>query len=99
MQWTELSLLHARSCKPLSELRTHADLLSYQLDLQDHASKKFESEYNTVECGITRSIWHDMEYITAVAETEYKSQFKPTKYIPYLGVMGELWDVFWEDFR
>ena len=35
----------------------------------------------------------NMEHITAVAETEYKSEFEPTKYTPYLGLIGELWDV------
>ena len=40
-----------------------------------------------------------MEYITAVTETQYKSQFEPTKYIPYLALMVKLWDVFCEDFE
>ena len=40
-----------------------------------------------------------MEYITAVAETEYKSEFEPTKYIPYLTLTGELWYVFCKDFE
>ena len=38
-------------------------------------------------------------YITAVTETEHKSHFQSTKYIPSLIIMGELWDVFvriWE---
>ena len=40
-----------------------------------------------------------MEYITAVAETWYKSEFEPTKYIPYLALTGELWDVLCKDFK
>ena len=40
-----------------------------------------------------------MEYITAVTEMEYKLEFEPTKYIPYLTLMGELWDVFCKDFE
>ena len=42
-------------------------------------------------------IWHDITYITAVTEAEYKSKFEPTKYIPYLALRGKLWDVFCED--
>ena len=38
---------------------------------------------------------HDIAYITAVTEAEYKSQFEPTDYIPYL--TGELWDASCED--
>ena len=32
-----------------------------------------------------------------MTEAEYESQFEPTKYIPYLTLTGELWDVFCED--
>ena len=32
-------------------------------------------------------------------EAEYKPEFMITKYIPYLALTGELWDVFYEDFR
>ena len=41
-------------------------------------------------------ISHDIAYITAVTEAEYKSWFEPTKSIPYLALTGELyiWDVF-----
>ena len=39
---------------------------------------------------------HDIAYITALTETEYKSEFEPTKYIPYLALTSELWDVFCE---
>ena len=35
-----------------------------------------------------------MDYITAVTEKEYKSEFEPTEYISYLTLMGQLWDVF-----
>ena len=35
--------------------------------------------------------------ITAVTEGGYKSDFEPIKYIPYLTLMGQLWDVFCED--
>ena len=48
---------------------------------------------------ISGPIWHDMEYITAVAEMEYKSEFEPTKYIPYLALTGEVWDVLCRDFE
>ena len=44
-------------------------------------------------------IWHHMKYITTVTETEYKSQFLPTKYTPYLTLMGESWGVFCKDFE
>ena len=49
---------------------------------------------------ITRSsiAWHYI-YNTAVNDAEYESEFESTKYIPYLALMGELWDVFvriWE---
>ena len=30
-------------------------------------------------------------------EAEYISESEPTKYIPYLALTGELWDVFYED--
>ena len=40
-----------------------------------------------------------MEYNTVVTEAEYKSEFEPTKYIPYLSLTGELWDVFCKDFE
>ena len=36
-------------------------------------------------------------YTIAVTEVEYKSRSTPTKYIPYLALTGELWDVFCED--
>ena len=39
-----------------------------------------------------------MVYITAVTETEYKSGFELTKYIPYLTLTGKLLDVFCKDF-
>ena len=42
-------------------------------------------------------IKHDIAYITAETETEYKSQYEPAKYIPYLALTGELWVVFCED--
>ena len=32
-----------------------------------------------------------------VTEAEYKPQFEPTKYTPYLALRGELRDVFCED--
>ena len=44
-------------------------------------------------------MWHDMEYITAVTEAEYKSEFELTKCIPYLALTGELWGVFCKDFE
>ena len=49
---------------------------------------------------ITQSnmIWYGIEYLTVVIETEYKSEFEPTQYSPYLALMGELWDVFCKDF-
>ena len=38
-----------------------------------------------------------MIYLTAVTEAKYKLESEPTKYTPYLTLMGELWDVFCED--
>ena len=35
----------------------------------------------------------------AGTETEYKSDVEPTKYIPYLALMGELWGAFRKDFE
>ena len=29
-----------------------------------------------------------------MSEEKYKPEFEPTKYIPYLTLTGELWDVF-----
>ena len=40
-----------------------------------------------------------MPYNAAVNEAEYKPEFKLTKHAPYLTLMGELWDVYCEDFR
>ena len=40
-----------------------------------------------------------MENITAVTEAEYKSEFEPTKYTPYLALTGELWDMFCKDIK
>ena len=40
-----------------------------------------------------------MEYVTTVTETKYKSEFKSTKYILYLGLMGKLWNVFCKYFE
>ena len=36
-------------------------------------------------------------FITAVTEAKYKSQFVPSKYIPYLTLTVEILDVFYED--
>ena len=38
-----------------------------------------------------------MQTVTAVTERELKSEFKLTKNIPYLALMGELLDVYCED--
>ena len=43
-------------------------------------------------------IWHDMDYITAMAEAEYTPEFEPTKYKSLLALTGELWDAFCKDF-
>ena len=32
-----------------------------------------------------------------MTEAEYKSQFEPTKYIPYIALTVELWDLFCDD--
>ena len=34
-----------------------------------------------------------------MTEADYKSQSEPTKYIPYLTLRGQVWDVFCEDLR
>ena len=65
---------------------TIADFEPTWLEIQSHAVA-------------TCPMWHDMQYITAVTETEYKSEYQPTKYIPYLALLGELWDVFCKDFE
>ena len=36
-------------------------------------------------------------FIMWLTETEYKSQIELTKYIPYLTILGKLWDLFGED--
>ena len=41
---------------------------------------------------------HDIAHITSVTEAQYKSEFKLAKDTPYLGLTGELWGVFCEDF-
>ena len=44
-------------------------------------------------------VQHDIAYITAVTEVEYKSEFGSTKYTPYLALTGDLWGVFCEVFE
>ena len=61
-----------------------------------HIPRKIFTKY-TVRCRYHGPIWHDSAYISAVTEAEYESQFEPTKYIPYLALTGELWNVFCED--
>ena len=39
-----------------------------------------------------------MAYSTALTGTLYKSGFQSTEDTPYLGLTGELWGVFFEDF-
>ena len=58
-----------------------------------------ECHVSIVECfyNLKRGPIHDIAFITAVTETGDKSEFQPTKYIPYLALTGELWDVFCED--
>ena len=39
-------------------------------------------------------MWYDIAFVTAVTEAEYESEFEPQKYITYLALADELWDVF-----
>ena len=41
-------------------------------------------------------IYYDIPYNTVA---ECKPEFKLSKDTPYLALMGELWDVYYEDFR
>ena len=61
------------------------------LNFFDQFIKLTKMQSNTV---ITRS---SMTYITAMTETEYKSEFEPPKYIQYLTLTGDLWAVFCKD--
>ena len=57
------------------------------------------SHQYTVKCRYNAVQYNmDIAYITAVTEAKYKSEFEPTKYVTYLTLTGELWDVFCENF-
>ena len=53
------------------------------------------SVYNAVQYDII--LYTSLRWLRQSINHSFKSQFLPSKYIPYLALLGELWDVFFED--